>query len=66
MTRGFDRTEHDKYIFKHTISTYNLSILVDILEGSTDLEVFISFISDSTSSSFIGVRKNEFTIESFK
>ena len=46
LTIGFDRTEHE-----------SLSILVGILYGSTDFEVSISFISDSTSSLFIGVRK---------
>ena len=55
LTRGFDRTEYE-----------SLSILVGILEGPTNLEVFISFISDSTSSSFIKIRKNEFTLEEFK
>ena len=52
LTRGLDRTEHE-----------SLSILVGILSGLPDLEVFISFISDCTSSSFIGAEKNEFTIE---
>ena len=45
LTRGFDRTEHEI-----------LSILVGILYGPSDLELLISFISDSTSS-FIQVRK---------
>ena len=46
LTRSVDRTEHE-----------SLSIFVGILERPTDLEVCISFISDSTSLSFIGVRK---------
>ena len=54
LTRGFNRTEHE-----------SLSILHGILQGPTDLEVFISFISYSTSS-FTGVRKNEYSIEAFK
>ena len=55
LTRGFERTELE-----------NLSISVGILYGPTDLALFISFISDSSSLQFTGARKNEYTIETFK
>ena len=55
LTRGFEKTEHE-----------SLSIMVGILSEPTDLEVLISFISDSSSLWFTEVRKNEFTIKTFR